>query len=235
MNAKKSLFSMWIVASAAAALLLGAMIIPALAADKPAKEVIPPEVKPMVLGDKPTDVPLEPLFNGKDLTGWKVPAENPWWKAVDGVLVGNSDEKKKGNVLYTEKSYKDVVVETEVRFPDDIDSGIFFRKPELQVQIGVSRSLKKDMTCSIYAKRKIDKGAHYIGVAQGVDKLLKLNEWNTIRTEIRGPVTKVWLNGTHVLTFEAEDFAGEGPIGLQIHPGVVMKVEFKNMKVGELK
>jgi hypothetical protein len=179
--------------------------------------------------EKPADVRLEPLFNGSDLKGFKAPTPNPWWKVVDGVLVGESDKDKKGNVMFTEKSYGDFVLESDVRFPDDIDSGFIYCKPELQVQLGVSRSLKVDMTGSIYFKGK------YQGMAKGVDKLLKLNEWNTIRMEVKGKVTKVWLNGQHILTWECPEAVKAGPIGLQIHPGVKMKVEFKEMKIGELK
>src|SRR2546426_12461780 len=89
---------------------------------------------------------LESIFNGKDLSGWKVPADNKWWKVVDGVLVGENDEAQKGSMLYTEKSYQDLIVEADVRFSGSIDSGIMVRKPEIQLQIGTSRSLKVDMT-----------------------------------------------------------------------------------------
>ena len=37
---------------------------------------------------------LPPIFNGKDLTGWKVPATNLFWKVVDGVIVGENDAAK---------------------------------------------------------------------------------------------------------------------------------------------
>src|SRR6266436_2423870 len=67
---------------------------------------------------------LQPIFNGKDLSGWKAPADNKWWKVVDGVLVGENDESLKGSMLYTEKSYGNVVVEAEVRWSGEIDSGI---------------------------------------------------------------------------------------------------------------
>jgi len=181
--------------------------------------------------EKPVDAKLEPLFNGKDLTGFKLPDPNLWWKAVDGVLVGESDSAKKGNILYTEKSYDNFALETDVRFPDNIDSGVFYRKPDIQVQFGVSRSLKVDMTGSIYYKGKYPEPAR----AKGVDKLLKLGDWNHFRIEVQGKTSKVWLNGQHVLTWECPDETKPAPIGLQIHPGVDMKVEFKNLKVAELK
>ena len=171
---------------------------------------------------------LKPLFNGKDLAGWQAPADNPWWTVADGVLIGQSDEKLRGHTLNTEKSYKDVDFVTDVRFPDDIDSGVMMRKPQIQFQIGVSRSLKKDMTCSVYARGK------YPGQAQGIDKLLKRNDWNTIRIKAQGPKYTVWLNGEQVLEYEDPAFPEAAPIGLQIHAGVKMKVEFRNMKVKEL-
>ena len=99
---------------------------------------------PACAADVPPTASLPSIFNGRDLTGWKVPAE-PYWNVVDGVIVGQSDEAKKGSMLYTEKPYGDVIVEGEVRFTGEIDSGIMVRKPELQVQIGVSRSLKCDL------------------------------------------------------------------------------------------
>lgn len=179
-----------------------------------------------LVGAADEELPL--IFNGKDLSGWQMPDPNPWWSVFDGVLVGQSDEKMKGNDFYTEKSYGDVIVETEVRFADGIDSGIFLRKPQLQVQIGVSRSLKKDMTCSIYARGK------YVAVAKGVDKLLKLNEWNKIRVEARGSKYKVWLNGQEVLDYEDAGFPDAAPIGLQIHPGLKMKVEYRNLRAKAL-
>jgi hypothetical protein len=179
--------------------------------------------------EKPSDAQLQPIFNGKDLSGFKVPDPNPWWKVVDGVLVGENDPAKKGHVLYTEKSFDDFVLETDVRYSDNIDSGVMYGKPELQVQFGVSRSLKKDMTGSIYYKGK------YPGQAQGVDKVLRLGQWQTVRIEKRGRTSKVWLNGQHVLTWDCPEDVKPGPIGVQIHGGVAMKVEFKSIKVGELK
>ena len=53
-----------------------------------------------------------PLFNGKDLTGWKVPAgDNGHWKVKDGVIDYDArSEAKKGKDLWTQKSYRDFVL-----------------------------------------------------------------------------------------------------------------------------
>ena len=61
------------------------------------------------------------LFNGKDLTGWQVPTPNPFWRVENAVLIGENDAPKKGHVLRTEKSYKDFVLELDVRWNGEID------------------------------------------------------------------------------------------------------------------
>jgi hypothetical protein len=167
---------------------------------------------------------LPPIFNGRDLAGWKTPADL-YWKVVDGVLVGANDEQKKGSMLYTDKSYGDVIVEGEVRFNGEIDSGIMVRKPELQVQIGVSRSLKRDMTCSFYTGTYPEAAR-----ATRAADLLKPGEWNRIRVEARGDTFTVWLNGEQVSRYTDATYKEPGPIGLQIHGGLVMKVEFRDLR-----
>jgi hypothetical protein len=167
---------------------------------------------------------LPPIFNGKDLTGWKTPTPDSYWKVVDGVLVGESDDAKKASMLYTEKTYRDVVVEAEVRWSGDIDSGIMVRKPEMQLQIGTSRSLKRDMTCCFYVGKYPEEGQ-----AKGKDEVLKLGDWNKIRFEAKGDKYTVWLNGKKVTEYTNPAYKDAGPIGLQIHAGVKMKVEFRNI------
>ena len=168
------------------------------------------------------------IFNGTDLTGWKVVGA-PYWKVVDGAIVGESDAEKKGSMLYTEKHYGDCVVEADVRFAGEIDSGIMVRKPEVQVQIGVSRSLKRDMTCSFYVGNYPEEAR-----ATRAGDLLKPGDWNRIRLEARGDTFTVWLNGEQVSRFTSAKYGAPGPIGLQIHAGLVMKVEFRDVRAAPL-
>lgn len=172
----------------------------------------------------PADLPLEPIFNGTDLSGWQVP-EGPFWRVENGALVGENDAAKKGSMLYTDRTYGDVVVEADCRFSGEIDSGIMLRKPELQVQIGVSRSLKRDMTCSFYNGKYPEEAQ-----AKRAGDLLKPDDWNRIRVEARGDTFTVWLNGEQVSQYTNAKYAEPAPIGLQIHAGLPMKVEFRNIR-----
>lgn len=180
---------------------------------------------------------LQPVFTGKDLAGWKAPEPNPFWKVEDGVLIGENDEKLKGHVLYTEKSYTNFVLELEARWSGEIDSGVMLRNPELQVQFGVSRSLKRDMTGSFYlAKSSINQQVGYpeAGQAKNTDKLFKAGDWNKFRLEAKGDTFTVWLNGEQVTQFKDARYSGGAPIGLQVHPGLKMKVEFRNIRAKSL-
>jgi hypothetical protein len=180
------------------------------------------------VAEVPPTADLPAIFNGTDLAGWKVVGE-PYWKVVDGAIVGQNDAEKKGSMLYTDKPYGDVIVEGEVRFTGEIDSGIMVRKPELQVQIGVSRSLKKDMTCSFYTGKYPEEAR-----APKAADLLKTGEWNRIRVEAKGDTFTVWLNGQQVSQYTSEKYREPAPIGLQIHPGLVMKVEFRDLRAKPL-
>jgi Domain of Unknown Function (DUF1080) len=178
------------------------------------------------------DDDLQPIFNGKDLTGWQVPDPNPFWRVVDGVLIGENDPAMKGDVLYTKKAYKNFIFETEARWNGEIDSGIMLRQPELQLQIGISRSLKKDMTCSFYTNGK--EKYPEAGQAKELNKYLKPGDWNKIRLEAKGDTFTAWLNGHQVVQYTDSRYPNPYAIGLQIHPGLKMKIEFRNIRLKEL-
>lgn len=176
--------------------------------------------------DPPTAA-LVPIFNGRDLAGWRVSAGD-CWRVADHVLVGESDADLTGSMLYTERSYGDVIVELEARFRGEIDSGIMLRRPEVQVQIGVSRSLKRDMTCSFYVGSYPEESR----AARAADVLVA-GDWNRIRVAARGDTFTVWLNGVQVSSYTSGRHARPGPIGLQVHAGVPMKVEFRDIRALE--
>lgn len=171
----------------------------------------------------------EKVFNGNSLEGWKLQGA-PYWSVVDGILTGQSDDKKQNSVLWTEKSYKDFTVELEFRFSGDVDSGIFLRHENEQIQIGTSRSLKRDMTASPYIGSK----RGYPQEASGVKDLLKVGEWNRMKIVAKGKTYTVTLNGKQVIEYVSDTAKEAGPLGLQVHPGVKMKVEFKDVTVEPL-
>ena len=115
---------------------------------------------------------------------------------------------------------------------DNVSCGVLFRKPQLQVQFGVSRSLKTDMTCSFYTggKEKYPEAGH----AKGIDRLWKQGDWNKVRIQAKGDNFIVWLNGEKVSEFTDAKYAGPAPLALQVHPGLDMKVEYRNIRASAI-
>jgi len=177
------------------------------------------------------EVKMKKAFNGKNFKGWVVPQENIWWSVTDGIILAKSGPEQKGSILWTEKLYTDFIIETDFLYGEGtVDTGIFLRSEDQQIQMGISGSLKRDMTGSPYIP-----GKGYPVEAEGVAELLKPKDWNTIKIKAVGPDYTIWLNGQEVLNYTSEDVPKIGSIGLQLHPGRDMEASFKNIRIGELK
>jgi len=61
------------------------------------------------------------LFNGKDLSGWKVPqGDNGHWRVVEGVIdYDAASEAEKDKNLWTEKSYGDFILKVDWRLKNE--------------------------------------------------------------------------------------------------------------------
>jgi hypothetical protein len=180
---------------------------------------------------------LVPLFNGKDLTNFKADDSKAFWRVENGVLVGENDAAMKGNYLWTEKEYGDFVIEFDVRWksttPRGIDTGLEMRKPRIQLQLGVSGSLRVDMSGSFYTGGKPAYPEE--GQAKDAKKLMKPEgEWNTFRIQAKGDTFTCWINGVKASEYTNPKFSGAAPLGFQIHPGVPMKCEYRNVRIAEL-
>ncbi|MBI5689960.1 MAG: DUF1080 domain-containing protein [Verrucomicrobia bacterium] len=180
---------------------------------------------------------LVPLFNGKDLTNFKAEESKAYWRVENGVLVGENDAAKKGNYLWTQKEYRDFVLEFDVRWktttPRGVDTGVEMRKPRIQLQLGVSGSLKVDMSGSFYTGGK--PAYPEAGQAKEAKKLMKPEgEWNRIRIQAKGDTFTCWINGAKASEYTDAKFSGAAPLGLQIHPNVEMKCEYRNIRIAEL-
>lgn len=176
------------------------------------------------------DPKLKKIFNGKNLDGWVAPEGNIWWKVEKGILTAKNGPDKKGSILWTEGEYSDFIIQLDFKMGEGrVDSGIFLRTEKQQIQIGESGSLKRDMTGSPYIP-----GKGYPVEAEKVKELLKMDNWNTMKVKAVGGLYTIWLNGEKVLTYESDTAIEKGPVGMQLHPGRVMEIEFKNIKFAEL-
>ena len=174
---------------------------------------------------------LGAIFTGYDLSGWVVPQDNIWFKAEDGVLKVKNGPEQKAATLWTEEAFDNFVMEFEFKMGDGtVDSGIFMRTEKEQIQIGISGSLKRDMTASPYIA-----GKGYPVEATGVADLLSEKGWNEMTLIAKGKHYTVWLNGAPVMTYHSESATETGPVGIQLHGNREMEIEFRNISLSRLK
>ena len=177
------------------------------------------------------DGELKSIFNGKDLTGWDVPDNNIWFTVKDGVLKLENGPQKKGQTLWTSDEYENFEMEFDFKMgKGTVDSGVYVRNSREQIQIGISGSLKRDMTGSPYIS-----GKGYPVEAKGVKELLKLDDWNTMKICAEGKKYTVWLGGEKIMTYESDSAIKKGKLGIQLHGNRVMSIEYRNLKARSLK
>ena len=185
----------------------------------------------LILQSTADDGELKSIFNGKDLTGWDVPDNNIWFTVKDGVLKLENGPQKKGQTLWTSDEYENFEMEFDFKMgKGTVDSGVYVRNSREQIQIGISGSLKRDMTGSPYIS-----GKGYPVEAKGVKELLKLDDWNTMKICAEGKKYTVWLGGEKIMTYESDSAIKKGKIGIQLHGNRVMSIEYRNLKARSLK
>jgi hypothetical protein len=196
----------------------------------------------------------KPIFNGTDLSGWKVPGGNDkhgWFKVENGVLKLKSDPTKTGAILWTEKSYRQYIISFDFKIgPGTVDAGVVIRGDD-QIRFGYSESLKEDQIGCLYSSKHKGYLNHMSGVGdKELKRLLRAADWNTMMIQVKefspspddpailkGKTTAyaVMMNGVSVHDYFVDGAEVEGPIGIQLHPGKEMEVEFRNIKVTEQK
>jgi len=185
-------------------------------------------------------------FDGSDLSNWVIKTrgdekkgaivsevdndDNKSWSIVDGNLRVKSGPDQEGSTLWTTDEFKNFRVRLKFKFVDgNIDSGVFMRGSDEynpQIQIGVSGSLKRDMTGSPYIPKK-----GYPKEALKVAEILKMDEWNHMEAEAVGNRYRVWFNGVFVLDYELEEANMIGPIGIQLHSNRNMEMLYKDIDI----
>jgi hypothetical protein len=186
--------------------------------------------------DDPDD--FKSLFNGKDLRGWEA-TEPELWSVKDGMIIGRQGQNqlKKNTFLAAEGKYTDFILKVSVRLVgDEGNSGIQFRTRILPD--GTARGYQADVARGYWGllleegspKRLIIKRPALEAV-----KKVKAGEWNDYEITARGHHITLVLNG--VKSVDLEEPTGDlgGVIALQIHTGPAMEVQFKDIKIKELR
>ncbi len=197
------------------------------------------------VGAKAAGDGFHPLFNGRNLEGWRlVGGVGPGYLVRDGRIVCPADG---GGNLFTEKEYSDFVLRLEFRLSPGGNSGIGIRAPlegdaayvgmEIQVlddPAPVYQNIRPAQHC----------GSIYDVFPAKTGRLKRTGEWNRYEITARGRRVSVRLNGW--LVVEADLDSVKDPEILKRHPGLARArghigllghnshVEFRNLRLKEL-
>lgn len=189
----------------------------------------------LVIGTLVNAQSFVPLFNGKDLTGWKINGTEKWY-VDNGELIAESGPDKEYGYLTTEKSYKNFILTLDFKQQENGNSGVFFRSSVEGTKISgwqVEVAPPDLHTGGIY--ESYGRGWLIKPSPEG-EKALKFGQWNKMKIEVKNDEVTTWLNGEKMIYLKDELIGkGEGVIALQIHSGGGIKVGFKNIMIKELK
>jgi hypothetical protein len=174
------------------------------------------------------------LFNGKDLSGWKVYGTEKWY-VEDGNLVCESGPDKQYGYLATEKSYKNFDLTLQFKQEANGNSGVFFRSSIEGTKVTgwqVEVAPKDHDTGGIYESY----GRGWLEkIPDEKENILKPEEWNDMRIRVEGDHVQTFLNGKAMVDMRDEKIgAANGSIALQIHDGGGIKVRWRKLEVQEL-
>ncbi len=182
---------------------------------------------------------FKPMFNGKDLTGWKTTGN--WIVEEDGIVALHPRPGEKGWQRYsayltTERKYRDFILDLEFKFGKEGNSGVFLRvaDPKSQVDGGFEVQI-----LDTHGKKNItehDCGG-VIGTAVPSNNMVKpAGQWNRYIIACVGKHLKIEFNGEKVIdldlsTSRLKDRPAEGYIGFQDEAKLVW---YRNVRIKEL-
>ncbi len=202
------------------------------------------------------------IFDGKTLAGWE--GDTNYWRAEAGALVGEitPDKLLKQNsfIVWRGGETRDFELKVEYRITAQGNSGINYRSVMTTNGPWTMRGYQADIdgrnqyTGQNYEEkgrtflalrgqmtRQVnDQLPQIIGTLGAMNELLaaiKTNDWNEYHLIVSGNVLTHILNGHTMSVVVDEDTANrkfDGLLGVQVHVGPPMKIEYRNFRLKNL-
>ena len=189
----------------------------------------------LITGTAALAADFKPLFEGKTLKGW-TPAPGGKWEVKNGAIVGTSPKsERRHGILLTNKQYSDFVVKAKFRVHSG-DSGFYFRAERVKSAVSVN-GFQVEVDTSQETGGLYETGGrawvHRPTAAVIKKRNYKKGEWTDLELSAIGGHIVVKING--VISTELKNDKGrrKGHIGLQLHGGQKMHVEFKDIVILE--
>lgn len=176
---------------------------------------------------------FDKIFDGKSLQGWEVVGGGRWTVEQGGVLRGECSKTDEQGILVYEKPVKDFTARLQFRISGG-NSGFYFRTERIKEQ-----PLVKGMQAEVDAID--DVGGIWETAGRGwvfkptpeihARTKFKPGEWTRMDVSAIGDHYVVKLNGQTVTDIVDPQGRKEGALALQLHGGMDMVVEFKDIHV----
>ncbi len=177
---------------------------------------------------------FEPIFNGKDLTGWE---GDPFiWKVEDGDLVGKHPGIPYNDFLASEKSYSDFILRFQIHLVNHSgNSGMQIRSQRIKgsmEMIGYQADVGQTYWGSLY-----DESRRRVVLQQAdekvVERALKVDDWNDYEVHAEGKRIVLKLNGITTVDYTEEDdsIPLEGRLATQVHSGPPIESRFRDIRI----
>jgi hypothetical protein len=206
---------------------------------------------------------FESIFDGESLKGWDGDpgfwrVEN---SAITGETTADKPLKVNTFIIWNRGTTKDFELKLEYRITEVGNSGVQYRSVGLpDVGPHVLKGYQADIdgknmyTGMLYEERgrgflaergqavrmapgRVRKMLGSPGDPEQLKSIIKVGDWNQIHIIARGTMITHIINGRIVSLFVDDDPEGrsaEGKLGLQLHQGPPMKVEFRNIMLRKL-
>jgi hypothetical protein len=203
------------------------------------------------------------IFDGKTLKGWKGDAEH--WKVEKGSIVGEvtAEKQLKENtfLIWEGAEVADFELKIQYKISSGGNSGIQYRSeavPDVKFGLkGYQADIdgKNEYTGLNYEERGrgfiakrgekvvVDESGkpvfeQSLGSTDSLARSLKLNDWNEYHLIVIGNRMQHYINGVLMSDAIVNDVAhrkASGLLGLQAHVTPEMRVEFRNIRLKQLK
>ncbi len=174
------------------------------------------------------------LFDGQTLKGWHT-LPGGKWEVRDGVILGTSEKSDpRHGQLVSDKRYGDFTVRVKYKAVKG-NSGLYFRVDKVDGPVGVHGfQAEIDPTNDVGGLYETG-GRAWVSqpTLEQVKEYFKPGEWNEMSVSARGRRIVVHVNGHKSAELLDDPGRLEGHLALQLHGGMDMHVEFKDIEILE--
>ncbi len=205
---------------------------------------------------------FESIFDGKTLTGWE--GDPTYWRVENGCLVGEVTPetllKRNSFIIWRGGTTKDFELKVEYRISAKGNSGINYRSEAVADTPFALRGYQADIDgANAYTGQNYEeRGRTFLALRGDVGRadadgkarivgsvgdkaalvgFIKNEDWNEVHLIVRGNTMIHMVNG-HVMSVVVDDDPAlrktDGLLGVQVHVGPPMKIEYRNFRIKKL-